>query len=478
MAGSAAGHAGAGTALSTPQPVGATGWDGYRAADFSGLSSVGGGCRSIFWPSRRAQHDFLAALQALAQLDRRSEIAADLDAAPRHRAVVARHRHLGPTLVEDEALGRDHDIRFGARHLEAHVDVEAGAQGAVLVRHVDLGGESARRSEKRHGTAFDLAGEGPVGHLRHLDRGIDARFDPHRDVLWHVDGDAQDVVTVHRQEGRAGAVGVDEVAHIDTALGDHPVEGGDDVLEPRQRPQALDGGGLRLDVGLGHLHAGLRRGEGRGLAENAGLGIVCVLLRGPALSGERRGAVVGDVGEVHVGLGLIDHGFRLEESGLQLPRLRLGLGQLLVEVGGGDPHQDVALADAAADVDPALGDVARGAGVEGRLGEGIGLARQGDLDRPVRTLGGRRAQLRNEAVHLALGLGRGGAPLHLAVAAPGQEAEGRDGDQQERRLAGRRRDVGRITLGMCHGRPIPCRSVCPVTTPTSPSRFTRNPPTA
>ena len=238
---------------------------------------------------------------------------------------------------------------------------------------------------------------------------------------------------------------LDEIADIDATGGHDTIEGGDHVLEAGQCLQAVHGGALRLDVGLGHFHPRFRRGEARALAQDARLGIVRVLLRGPALHGEGRGAAVGGGGEIHVGLRLIDHGPGLEQLGFELADLRLGLCQLLVEIGGGDADEDVALLDPRADIDPALCDVAGGTGEEGRPGEGVGLSGQGDVDGLVGPLHRDGPQFRHEIPRLALRLlGRGGL-LPMAVPAPAEQADGNEPGDEERPLPRRRRDLCRAS---------------------------------
>ena len=81
-------------------------------------------------------------------------------------------------------------------------------------------------------------------------------------------------------------------------------------------------------------------------------------------------AVPGDLGEIAIGFGLLQRGLHLRERPL---RLR----DLMLELGGGDLHQQLPGLDVAADVDVALGDVAARPGVDIGLLEGFGGAGPG-----------------------------------------------------------------------------------------------------
>ncbi len=126
------------------------------------------------------------------------------------------------------------------------------------------------------------------------------------------------------------------------------------------------------------LHGGLRGVDIGGLRQHPGLGRVGVLPGLGAGAGERRGPSVGHVREVAVGLGLVDHRARLDQRRLELQHLRLRLDELLVEVGGADPEQQVARLHVRADIDLALDDVAGRPRVEARRVEGLGGAGLGE----------------------------------------------------------------------------------------------------
>ena len=95
--------------------------------------------------------------------------------------------------------------------------------------------------------------------------------------------------------------------------------------------------------------------DGRvGLLLGDGVGLEEVLIAGG-----------GGVGEIEVGLRALEVG--------------LGDLELLVDLGGFDGGHELALSDVGADVEVPLLEVAAGAGVDGRVGEGLGVAGESDL---------------------------------------------------------------------------------------------------
>ena len=149
-------------------------------------------------------------------------------------------------------------------------------------------------------------------------------------------------------------------------------------------------------------------------------------------------AVFCDVGELGVGLGLGEAGLGLEQRRLVLAELGLRLGELLIEVGRGDAHQQVALVHPAADIDAALGDVAGGAGKDVGGVEGDGLARQGEFDRLVHALGLRDAHLGDEILLLPAGSAAASAWVRQWPQAP-QRQQRHDGDGHVEPARGARR---------------------------------------
>ena len=82
---------------------------------------------------------------------------------------------------------------------------------------------------------------------------------------------------------------------------------------------------LRHDIGLGDRQRRVARRRGQAVG-------VALLLARPALSDELRGPLIGHVAEIGVGLRLLDRR-------LQLNQLRLGLFELLIEIGRRDRRQ-------------------------------------------------------------------------------------------------------------------------------------------
>src|SRR6266850_570980 len=94
---------------------------------------------------------------------------------------------------------------------------------------------------------------------------------------------------------------------------------------------------------------------------------------------------------IEAGVRLAEVGLRLGVAGASLRERRAGLGQrgarlaeLLVELGRVDLGQHLAGRDGSADIDVALADVAVGAGVDRGLLDRLDVARQHEIDRPVR----------------------------------------------------------------------------------------------
>ena len=101
---------------------------------------------------------------------------------------------------------------------------------------------------------------------------------------------------------------------------------------------------------------------------------IALLLGLPALHDESSGSRIGRLRQIGIRLRLIDRR-------LKLGQLLARLDQLLIEVGGGDHGQHIALLHLAADIDEAFGDIAGGAREDGGAFESQGRARQIDLPR-------------------------------------------------------------------------------------------------
>jgi hypothetical protein len=127
------------------------------------------------------------------------------------------------------------------------------------------------------------------------------------------------------------------------------------------------------------------------------------------------------VGEVHVGLRLMDLRRRLLLRRLELLQLRLGLRQLGVEIRRRDAHHQVAFLDPAADVDEPLADIAGGARLDGRAVEGQGLGDEHQLHRSGLEPRLADADGRDEVVDLLLRGGGFGISPPVAHAAPADQ---------------------------------------------------------
>ena len=207
------------------------------------------------------------------------------------------------------------------------------------------------------GEAGDRPVEHPARELR--DEDVDRQALLHRAhvALGDADEHAQGVRLGDVEDLGAGP-GVDEGADLGVARRDDAVVGRRDLLEVLQLRQAVD-------VGLG--------GDDRRLAGGVvGRLLVDVLLRHGVLRAELLPAVGADPGDLIVGAGLLQGG--------------PGLVQLLVQVRAVDDRHDLAGLHPVADVRGPLGDVARRAGVDRRVLEGLDRRREHGL-------GGRRALL-------------------------------------------------------------------------------------
>src|SRR6202043_2425250 len=157
-----------------------------------------------------------------------------------------------------------------------------------------------------------------------------------------------------------------QAAIVDIALGDYAVERRYDTLVGLLLPEDSYLGFLGGDVRLGHADRSLLGLQGQAI-------IVALLQREPTLLDEIAVARVGDLGEIAARLCLL-------QCRLVLGQRRLGLRDLVVELGSGDVRQQRASLDPIADIDIALFDVAAGARENIRRLERRGRRGQGDGD--------------------------------------------------------------------------------------------------
>ena len=194
------------------------------------------------------------------------------------------------------------------------------------------------------------------------------------------------------------------------------IERGDDLLIGLLLAQHQQLGLLRLDGGVISLLCLLLSRIGQAIG-------VALLLGDPALPHQNRVAPPSDPGQFTGRLGLAMGGFGLRQIGL-------GLGDLVVELRGGDRRQQVARLHLRADIDIALGDISAGAGIDVGGFEGVGGGRQGHAHRAGARPHRFDADGRDEIAMLLRG---GGRPRGAARSVAKRRAPGRQGAAIARR---------------------------------------------
>ena len=192
----------------------------------------------------------------------------------------------------------------------------------------------------------------------------------------------------------------------------------------------------RDDVGLGGGDVRLVGGDGGLIGGGLRLLLVGILLGDDALLLQRLPALVGDGGELCVGL-------RLQELRLGLGEGGLGLQEALQGLRIFDLGQQLALADVVADVDVARLDIAGGAGEDGRLLEGLDGGRQLDPRGSIATVqpGGE---------HDGRTGGSDGSGLEVVAMAQLGHKRG-EADDDEQKEEGRGGDIGRAAWSRLDG---------------------------
>ena len=132
------------------------------------------------------------------------------------------------------------------------------------------------------------------------------------------------------------------------------------------RAHGLLGGG---DAGLGFGDLRLVHGE-------VGLFLIGFLARDHAALGQPPPALDGEARQIQIGLGKIQVGLDFVERGLRLRKRGARLADLLVEFGCVDFGQQLAGLDAVAVIHQPRAQVAIHAGEDGRIDQGLHVARQ------------------------------------------------------------------------------------------------------
>ena len=252
-----------------------------------------------------------------------------------------------------------------------HGSIKAGGQSSVRIFDIGFDEKRARGGVERIRRARDLALEAAARKLRHIERCFHPWLKLQRYVLRNVHPNAQNIIVRNGEHRRPrGRVGRDKAAYVDIPLRYYPIERRYHALIGLQPFEPGDLGFLRLNIGLGHVHSGILRGQ-----------IVLVLIAGllglPPLLHQGREAVVGGIGKPAVR-------FRLLKRCHHLLKLRAGLRELIVHLGRGDQSQKVASLHPASDIHEPLVDIPalpciNRSGVEGfRRGGKVELPRSGD----------------------------------------------------------------------------------------------------
>ena len=185
-----------------------------------------------------------------------------------------------------------------------------------------------------------------------------AVLDAENNRLRHIDLDAQHIGPRDGEHGRpARSIGGDETADIDEAAGDHAVERRGDLFEAGRAAPAGSTAACCATTLASATCERRRLGQRRSAGPDrpaAGSDHPCATSRGCAHRStrpDRRWPVPGP------------------PPPASCSKLRLRLGKLLIEVGGGDQGEHIAFAHLAANIDVADADIAGGAGTDGRAVE-------------------------------------------------------------------------------------------------------------
>ena len=261
-----------------------------------------------------------------------------------HMVVPIQHRNLGALGAEDQGAGRNAHAMGVGRNRQGGFGVVAGQQFAVGVVGNELGEQGAGAAVDGGGVADQACLEMLAGVFGHRQFGFEARMDDRRVVLRHRYVEAQLVGVGNVEQLRvAVGIGLDQLADIGVAGGDGAGERRTNglVAFQRRQPRIVRRGGL--GVGLG--------GGGVG-------GFFIGLLARYRMAGQQV-LPTGCAGGCQACIRLL------------LDQPRMGLGQLLIEVGAVDFGQDLPGLDLAADIDFPVLQVAADPCMDRRLAPGV-----------------------------------------------------------------------------------------------------------
>jgi len=143
----------------------------------------------------------------------------------------------------------------------------------------------------------------------------------------------------------------------------------------------------------------------------------------PAVDRQLEEPGIGDPGQGDLGLVLVDGLVCLHESRVRLSQLRLGLGELSVELRRLDDRQQISRLDDRTDIDEPLCDVTRVSGIDVGGVKRFGGTRQLDLYRIARTVRVGDLHRRHKALGLRQGRGSIGAALAVGLRSPGERRD-------------------------------------------------------
>ena len=343
----------------------------------------------------RVLNDLIAGAESGDDLHIGSVVFADDHRHQMRHVAVDHHCYAQSFLAEDQRRGRHDGTGRSRGRFEVHLGQRTRQQLSAPVIHIDFHKQGTAGGVDGVGGANQRSLVGFAGVLGEGQADLRACFGGSGIDLRQVGVDAQGLDGLQVEEFLAGA-GVDELAGVDGAGGNDPVERRIDLLKRLQFAQPLL-------IGLGGADS---RGGGRGLVHKR-VGV----LMGDGVGFDQSAVAVGlDARVVGVGLGGGQFG--------------LGLRQLLVDLGSGDLGQQRALFHLGADVEVPARQVAGGARVDGGIGVGGHVAGEDEI-RDRRTLLGR------DGDHRGRGQLFGGVGQHLVGMHAVPDAHARQDGHQE-----------------------------------------------